>query len=177
MPELFRCRICGEVYFGKHPSHCPFCGAHEKFLIKMNVWKEENIGVEVGEKSLANLRAAQKLEYDNTRFYKACAQSKNPEIAGYFKYLSKIEAEHYSVFCKLAGDQKDPTIMDPSEDKGSDLANLEYGSEREAMAKDLYAKFAEEATETRVKEVFTEIGLVETDHLNLDHEEIDKIEG
>jgi rubrerythrin len=131
--------------------------------------------VELTEKSQENLKEAQGLEYYNTRFYRAAAKSDSPEISGYFKYLAKIESEHYSVFTKLLGAEKDPSILEPSEALGSDIENLHHGREREAMASALYKKFTAEATEPRVREVFASVSQIEADHLHLDEEELKKL--
>jgi len=174
-PQLLRCRICGDVYFGKHPSHCPYCGAHQKYLIPINAWNDENKGQIISEKDKSNLKVGQGLEFFNTRLYKSAAQSENQEISGYFKYLGRMESEHYGVFCKLLGEEKDPDINIPSGGKGSDLENLELSTEREAIAAKKYNQFANEAENARVKDFFTALVEIETDHLNLDHLEIDKL--
>lgn len=176
--ELFRCRICGEVYFGNHPSHCSYCGAHEEYLIPITDWIDENVGVKPNETEKKNLEITRDLEYENTRFYRAAAKAtKNEELVGYFKYLAKIENEHYSVACRLLGVEKDPAIFEPSEERGSDLANLEYSKEKEDHASKLYAEFIPQTENERLKTFFKALSAVEADHIELDNLEIEKMSG
>jgi len=176
--ELFRCRICGEVYFGSRPSHCPYCGAHEEYLIPITDWVDENKGVSPTDADKKNLETTKDLEYTNTRFYRAAAKAaKNTELAGYFKYLVKIENEHYNVACKLLGAEKDSSIFDPSEEQGSDLANLKYSRQKEDHASKLYAEFIPQTENGRLKIFFKALSDVEADHINLDDMEIEKMLG
>lgn len=177
MTGAFRCRICGEVYFGEHPSHCPHCGAHQRFMVKISVWKDENKKIDnLSEISRKNLLETRDLEYSATRFYKAASkETNNPEIGGFFKYLARTEKEHYEVVSKLLGLPIDPKINEPSEGKGSDLENLKESQNREEHVTELYAKFASEANEKRVKEVFEALSEIEADHIDLDKEEISKL--
>lgn len=176
MSELFRCRICGEVYFGKHPSHCPHCGAHEKYMIKISIWKEENLPLELSDISRKNLQETKELEFSATQFYRAAAkETKSPLIKGFFKYLARTEKEHYEVACKLLGDEISSAIDEASEGKGNDLENLKDSQAREKHVTALYRKFAEEAVEPRVKEIFSAIADVEADHIELDEKEIAKL--
>ncbi len=178
MPGVFRCRICGEVYFGKHPSHCPHCGAHERYMIKLSVWKNENVPLELSDLSRKNLEETRELELSATQFYRAAAkETSSEEIRGFFKYLARTEKEHYEVACKLLGAEISPAIDDPSEAFGSDMANLEESKKREEHAASLYAGFAEVSAEPRVKEVFSAISEVEADHIELDTQEINTVSG
>jgi rubrerythrin len=173
--ELQRCRFCGEVYYGEKPSHCPHCGASKKFMLPIGLWKEENRGVEISEKTREILRQAQALEFYNTRFYRAASATENAEISGYFKYLSKIEGEHYSVLTKLLGEEKNPEISGKEDSKGSDFKNLTHSEEREELASALYEEFTDQVSERRVKEIFLELTKIENDHLKLDKLELQKL--
>lgn len=174
--ELTRCRICGEVYFGKHPTHCPFCGAHGIYLIPLNDWVDENIGFELTDTEKTNLETTKELEYENTRFYRAAsAASKTESLRGYFKYLAKIENEHYNVAVKLLGGQKDPSIFEPSEEMGSDLKNLEHSKVKEEHASKLYETFVPSSENERLKTFFKALSEVESDHIELDNIEINSI--
>lgn len=177
MNELFRCRICGEVYFGKHPSHCPHCGAHDRFMVKAEVWKNENLPIsDLSEISKKNLKETKELEYNATRFYKAAAKETDSDlIKGFFKYLARTEKEHYEVACKLLGETIEDSINDPSKGKGSDEANILESKKMEDHVTNLYAKFAKEANEPRVKEIFNAISEVEADHIELDKKELEII--
>lgn len=173
---LYRCRICGEVYFGTHPSHCPFCGAHQGNLIPIAAWHDENEGTKVSDQDRHKLETTQKLEYDNTRLYRAAAaEASTPELSGYFKYLAKIENEHYNVVTKLLGTPKDGTIFEPSKGMGSDIDNLKKSEQLEDHASKLYANFAESTVEPRLKKVFQALSEVEADHIVLDEAELSKL--
>lgn len=174
--EITRCRICGEVYYGNHLSHCPYCGAHGVYLVQIAEWKDENAGVELTETERTNLETTRQLEYENTRFYRAAIKNaKTEEMAGYFKYLAKIENEHYNVAVKILGTQKDLSIFDPSEGMGSDIKNLEHSKEKEEHAAKLYETFIPNSNSERIKLFFKALSEIESDHVMLDEEEIKKI--
>jgi rubrerythrin len=174
---LFRCRICGEVYFGSHPSHCPYCGAHGIYMIAITDWKDENIGVDLSDISEKNLKTTLDLEFHASRLYRAAAgKSSSNEVKGFFKYLAKVEGEHYSVVCKLLGIEADKDIYGLGSDaKETDSENLAESKRLEVHATDLYRKFSEEAEEPRIKEFFKALADVEADHVKLDDEELLKI--
>lgn len=176
MQELFRCRICGEIYFGNHPSRCPHCGAHEKFMIKATAWKDENKKVEnVSDISKKNMEKTRELEHSATRFYKAAAKEANNDyIKGFFKYLARTEKEHYEIASKLLGLPVEDSINEASEGKSSDIENLKESQHREEKVTALYAKFAKEADEPRFKEVFSALSEIEADHIELDKDELKK---
>jgi len=177
MSELLRCKICGEVYFGKHPSHCPHCGAHAKYMIRIDDWKNENKPLEnLSEISRENLEKTRELEHSATQFYRAAAKETNDEkISGFFKYLARTEKEHYEVASKLLALPVEGSIDEASEGKGSDLENLKESQRREEYVTSLYERFAKEAAEPRVKEIFEAIAEVESDHIELDKEEIKEL--
>ncbi|OGF25997.1 hypothetical protein A2331_02075 [Candidatus Falkowbacteria bacterium RIFOXYB2_FULL_34_18] len=173
--RIFTCRICGEVYIGTEaPKTCPFCGVANKYLVLASVWKDENKDVKISEVSRKNLEEALELELSNTAFYKCLAQKlANTETSLMFKGLFKVEREHASVFRKLLGlleDQKvvEYCINDPEK-------AITESAEREEKAINFYAKALTEATEPRIKEVFTAIMNTEKDHLELDREMKNKI--
>jgi rubrerythrin len=171
--ELFRCRICGEVYFGKHPTHCPYCGAHALYLVPISEWTDENLGLELTVEEKANLKTTLDLEYENTRFYRAAAMvAKTDELKGFFKYLSKIENEHYNVAAKLLWAEKDSSIFEPSTEMGSDVANIKHSREKEEHASKLYATFIPESKNERLKTFFSALSEVEADHIDLDDKEL-----
>jgi rubrerythrin len=174
MLGLFRCKICGEVYFGKHPSHCPHCGAHEKYMIKMGAWRNENKPLEnLSEISKRNLEETRELEHGATQFYRAAAkETKDEKIEGFFKYLARTEKEHYEVASKLLGLPIEDSIDEASEGKGSDLENLKESQRKEEHVTGLYKRFASEAIEPRVREIFEAITEVESDHIGLDKDGI-----
>lgn len=84
--EVYRCRICGEVYIGEEkPRSCPFCGAHENYFVLAKEWKLIQ-NESLSDISKENLRKALELEIDNTNFYKAVSErSKNVYVSSMFK--------------------------------------------------------------------------------------------
>lgn len=166
--KLFRCLICGEAYMGSlKPTNCPFCGAPEEYLVIGKDWVDENLSIsELSEVSRANLTRALQLEVNNSAFYRdAMNKTKDTELQGLFKYLSKIEGEHASTLRKiLKGETPAPEAgKDTATDE--DRRNLELASEREANAKAFYEESARVAAEPRVKRVFEAISRIEGDHL------------
>ena len=168
--KLYRCRICGDTYLGSEaPSHCPFCGAHRELIVESRDFPPGINDVDLTETERADLEASVELETSNTRFYLAAAQRPgNDALRSYFKRLSKVEAEHCGVFCKLLRTDKPSDLMTPSESTGSWASDIEDSLARESRATGLYQTFAERATNERTREVFAAVGDVETDHIALD---------
>lgn len=167
----YRCLICGEAYAGsERPSHCPFCGAKGSYFVNAADWADENLGIgELSDISRRNLETTLQLEVNNAPFYRdAMLKTKDIELQGIFKYLSKVEAEHASVVRKILKCDM------PQPEKGKEVAtdddreNLRTAHERERVAAALYKKFAEEAMEPRVKKVFAALSEIESDHLDLE---------
>ncbi len=172
--EVFRCRFCGETHLGLGPiTNCPFCGAHEDYMVMIADWKEENKNVEVMDVSKKNLEIALDVEIGNASFYKVAAKNAgNDEAYGTFKRLSKVENEHAEVIAKLL-DVDLPDLKDV-DDMGSDMANFEESFKRESVAIKHYEKSETEAIEPRIKEVFNILVEIENDHLNLDKAKLGK---
>ena len=178
--KFYRCLICGDVYVGTElPTHCPFCGAPaEKYMVEARDWVDENREIQnLSDTSRRNLKAALQLEANNAPFYRdAYAKSGNIELQGIFKCLAKIEAEHASVIKKILKCEPPP----PQEGKGialeSDIENLKAAHKREVSATAFYKKAANEAEEPRVKKVFTALSEIETDHIKLEEQLINKYE-
>lgn len=101
--KFYRCQICGDPFMGTEPpSHCPFCGAHQEYLVSAAEWVDENTGLELSDISRANLEKAIQLEVNNKAFYAdASAKAGIVELQGIFKNLSKIEGEHASTIRKM----------------------------------------------------------------------------
>ena len=102
--NFYRCLICGDPYMGKErPSHCPFCGAKDEYLVPASEWVDENLTLgALSEVSRKNLEKALQLEVNNAPFYSdAMQRTKDIELQGIFKYLSKIEKEHSTVVKKI----------------------------------------------------------------------------
>lgn len=168
--KMVRCRICGETYLGyETPTNCPFCGAHAEYLRAPEDFSSAENDVQLTEVEREDLEAAIELELANTRFYLAMAARKDNEtLSSAYKRLARIESEHCGLFCKLAKLPKPTDLTEPAEELGSWLADIEESLRRENRASGLYAEFAARATSPRVKEVFTAIGAVERDHIDLD---------
>lgn len=166
--QLYRCQICGDPYLGEEkPRNCPFCGAHERYLVTQEDF-EDRIGKVEGltDVSRKNLEAALDLELGNAAFYKcASAKAETDDAKALFKALSKVESEHASVHAKALGIKK-PALPDV-DCSGKDLDNLKDSHDREDSAVHHYGKFLAEATEARVVEIFSSIIAIEMDHLEL----------
>ncbi len=168
--KVFRCRICGDPYIGSEaPKQCPFCGAAQRFFIEAKDWNPDEFNVSLSKISKKNLEAAIQLELDNAAFYD-CAKNAAEKIGdnyslAKFKALMKVEREHASAISKFL------KISQPELEKkacnANSKANTKEGWEREGRAIKSYAKFRDEATETRLKEFFNALVEIETDHLDL----------
>ena len=178
--KVFRCRICGDPYIGTEaPTRCPFCGAQQQYFVEANDWNPDEFNVTLSEVSHRNLEAALKLELDNAAFYD-CAKNAAEKAVDYysfakFKALMKVEREHASAISKFL------KISQPELEKlvcsANAQANTKEGWERENRAIKAYAKFRNEATETRLKEFFGALVEIETDHLDLHAKKLQQLKG
>jgi rubrerythrin len=168
--KMFRCRICGETYLGhKEPGDCPFCGAHVEFFVAPEAYDAAINNIEPTEAERADLESSIELERANTRFYLGMTERKdNDTLRSAYKRLAKVEAEHCSVFCKLAGVAKPADLMTPGETTGSWASDIAESLTRETRATALYAGFAARATSPRLREVWEAVAVVEKDHVTLD---------
>lgn len=168
--KLHRCRICGETYLGYDtPSNCPFCGAHAPYFVATEDFPEDVNDIQLTEVERADLETSIEIETSNTRFYLAMAARKdNPKLSSAYKRLAKIEAEHCSVFCKLAKVPKPAGLLEAGEELGSWLDDIDESLRRETRASALYAEFAGRATSLRLVEIFGAVSEVEADHIALD---------
>lgn len=176
--KFYRCLICGDPYMGSEkPSHCPFCGAHQEHMVAAAEWVNENDAMgELSDKSRANLEQALQLEVNNKAFY-ADASAKsgdNLEMQGIFKNLSKIEGEHASTIKKMLKVEPPAPEDDRKTASESIHDNLEAARERERFASSFYAQSAGEAAEERVQKVFTALSQIESDHIDLETDLLDR---
>ena len=175
--KFYRCRICGEVYMGTaRPSNCPHCGAKSKYLVDAAEWTDENVGVELTGLSRSNLEKALQLEVNNAPFYRdAASKAKTGELQAIFKALGKIEAEHASAIRKLIGGEFPHPSVDAEKATDDDVENLRLAHSREKFAATFYALSAAHAVEPRVKVVFHALSEIESDHINLEEDVMDRV--
>jgi len=168
--RMYRCRICGETYLGYDaPENCPFCGAHVEFMRMPEEYPPAINEIQITEMERADLESSIELELSNTRFYLGMAERKdNDTLRSTYKRLARIEAEHCSVFCKLAKVAKPAELATPGETTGAWATDIQESLARENRATALYATFAERATDPRLKEVWAAVSDVEADHITLD---------
>ncbi len=168
--KMYRCRICGETYLGyEEPGNCPFCGAHVEFFVAPEQYDAAINRVDLTETERGDLDSSIELEHANTRFYLGMAERKdNDTLRSAYKRLAKVEAEHCSLFCKLAGVPKPADLLVPGETTGSWAGDIAESAARENRATALYASFAARATSPRLREVWEAVSAVEADHITLD---------
>jgi rubrerythrin len=167
---MYRCRICGETDLGAdRPSHCPVCGAHAELMMAPEDYPEGLNDVQPTETERADLETSIELERSNTRFYLAmAARHDNSTLASAYKRLAKVEAEHCSLFCKLAKVPKPADLLEPGDDLGSWTLDIDDSLRRENRASTLYGEFAGRATSPRLTEVWVAVAIIESDHIELD---------
>ena len=171
--RIFRCIICGDPYIGfERPSNCPFCGAHEQYMVHSVDWQDKN-RVDLTEVSRNNLEASLKLEIGNAKFYLCISKSHmSTEIKALFKALSKVESEHASTICKILRIKKPAIEFSKDLCTGmSDSDVLEEADRRENRAVALYTEFLKHSTEPRVMELFTALIEIESDHIDVINKE------
>jgi rubrerythrin len=122
-----------------------------------------------------DLRAALQLELDNASFYecaKNAAEKAGDEYSiAKFKALMKVEREHASAITKFLKISM-PELERLHECSADSQVNTKEGFEREDRAIKAYAKFRNEAVESRLKEFFGALVEIETDHLDLHAENL-----
>ena len=162
------CNICGDPYIGEDkPTHCPFCGAPSKH-IKLGTEYQEPVIENLTETSRNNILEAIKLEVANSQFYFcASTKAKTLELKKRFKALGKVEAEHASLLAKMINAQKASIDRNTTECPAEESVQIKEAHAREVGAVEHYKKFAEQATEPRVKEVFNVLVEIETTHIEL----------
>ncbi|MCX5889227.1 MAG: ferritin-like domain-containing protein [Deltaproteobacteria bacterium] len=167
--KLFRCRICGDPYLGSEPpSFCPFCGAPQKYLVPAAAYVDRNTVPNLSARSRANLEKALDLEVSNAAFYMCASDcAPDPLSKAMFKALWRTEAEHASLICKILKVPKPEIKPDVKACLKDPKANFAAAQEHEQSAVIFYGQSAQEATEDRIKEVFTALTEVETYHIAL----------
>ena len=168
--NFYRCRICGETFLGTEaPNRCPFCGAAADLFVLTTDFPENINDIQVTELERADIETAIELERGNARFYRALGlQKDNPKLASAYKRLANVEAEHCSLFCKLAGVAKPADLMEPGFAPADWCANIADSLAREQKASAFYAEAATRATSPRIVEVLAAVSAVERDHIVLD---------
>jgi len=176
--KLFRCLVCGDPYVGEEPpQNCPFCGAPRNYIVPAEKYNVQELVQNISQKSRENVEAAIQLEKSNAEFYN-CA--KNCEADHYgkqlFRALAKVEAEHAALLSKAIGKDAPEIDKDCKAGKclGSYRLNLEEAHRREDNAIKHYSQFLAEATEPRLKQVFKALVEIETTHLEIEQEQLDR---
>lgn len=168
---LFRCKICGDPYLGSaKPTNCPFCGAAAKYFILAKDWVEPK--VKLSQESAADLVKAIELEIDNTEFYKCAARLKEsgPIASHLFRALAKHESEHISTIQKILKLPNLPSPFNPGFCHTNLDDNFREAHMRESRAIKFYGQAAQRTTDSRIKEVFTALVEIESEHLKLSDE-------
>jgi rubrerythrin len=168
--EFYRCRICGETYLGtKAPSRCPFCGVADDYFVLTTLYIENGAVPVLSDTERTDLLHAIDMERGNARFYRAMSLHRdNPKLASAFKRLANIEAEHCSIFSKLAGVPKPDDLLEPADSSAAWRDNVKESLARELRASTFYAEAAGRARNPRFAEILLAIGAVERDHIELD---------
>ena len=162
----FRCLICGETYIGREaPDRCPFCGVAGRYLQDA----AEYVGysaVEMCEQTQQFVRKAMEVEASNVAFYTAASRkAKSPVIAALFKRIGKHELEHLDLLARHLG--ADVPEIKPEDCSDDDVANMSKGHDREDRAVKMYAQFAADSPEPRLREVFRAIAGIEQEHCKM----------
>jgi len=173
---VWRCRICAEPYIGyERPTNCPFCGAHQEWIIPAEQWKFSD-DIDISPASRKNLEEALKIEISNAAFYLCVSRiSKDPFIRGMFKILSNIEKEHAHLHARLLEAPKPDIDFDSGLCAGMDKNSVEESLQREIKATAHYGKFLGEAKEPRLKEIFKALVEIEGDHIALDRSVLERL--
>lgn len=165
--NIYRCRICGDVIITKTlGSHCYFCGAPDKYIVPTTEWHDENKDLILTDISKENLTKALDLELHANVFYQCVAGiEKDIEIQSIFKGFAKVELEHASLISKILKISKEDFQKYHDKCNENSTEMLKEAQTREDNAIKEYVKGLNEATEQRVKDVFTSLIVAERGHL------------
>jgi hypothetical protein len=168
--NFYRCRICGETYLGTEPpGRCPFCGVPAEYFVLTGDFDENINAIDPTPAERDDLATAIELERGNARFYRALGAHRDDlKLASAYKRLASVEAEHCSVFSKLAGVAKPADLLEPADAPADWCANIADSLAREQRASAFYAEASARATTPRVVEVLAAVSAVEADHIVLD---------
>lgn len=164
MINIFRCRICGEIYLRfKKPSHCPWCLAPGNYIVLIEEWDlpEYDLSpIELGAVSREHLIRVRNMKLDNAQFYRAAAKnSRTRRVICLFKKLSKIEYEHVEIICKTLG--LDKPKLEEVETSLDDTENINDARRRQIRALNYYSQVVKEVLEPRVQELFYAFTIIE----------------
>jgi rubrerythrin/rubredoxin len=166
MVMLWKCEICGDGYVGEVvPKNCPFCGAHQE-NIKDAKEAIANFDVELSDQDKEYAKKAYAIERSNAGFYR-CASEKteNKILKLLFKTLSKIEAEHASIWRKILKDSSTTDMYETCLVQAE--GNLQKAYEREESAHKFYKEAFDNCENQRVKQIFKNIMEIENDHMKV----------
>ena len=137
-------------------------------MVPAEAYVDRNNVPNLSSRSRENLEKALDLEVKNASFY-MCASNCAPDplSQAMFKALARTEAEHASLICKILKVPKPEIKPDEKACLKDPKANFGAAHEREQRAVAFYGQAAKEATEDRVKEVFSALTAVEPYHIAL----------
>ncbi|MBS3762800.1 MAG: ferritin-like domain-containing protein [Planctomycetes bacterium] len=161
-----RCLICGETYLGSEtPDRCPYCGVEGRFIAEAAEYVDYD-GMELSETSQEFIREAIQIEMSNVAFYKSAAdQAQSKVVRAIFKRVGKHEGEHLELLADHLG-VEEPDI-EPESCTDDDILNMKQSHDREDRAVKMYMRFAAEAPEPRIKQIFSAIAGIEQEHYKL----------
>jgi rubrerythrin len=162
------CMICGEVTLAaERPSDCPFCGSAGEFLVIDMPPEHDVVPSELRPVEMEMLETSIRMEIADRDKYLALSQKADTVLArATWKRLSRIEAEHATVFAELGrkGAMPQPGRVEAIGTPDDEIAKAQRG---EAAASADYAEFAARAAHPRLKMVWTALAAVEAGHYSL----------
>ncbi|BCR06034.1 hypothetical protein DESUT3_31030 [Desulfuromonas versatilis] len=166
--NVYRCRICGDASMeSEKPTHCPFCGAHQKHTTEAAEFVPLGTG-ELAKKSRENLLRALELQTGNSAFYRGASKvADTPQGKALFSALARIAAVHAEITCRILGAARPEELYETGACSPSHKENLAECHKRKERALHLYRRFLDEATEERVRQVLEAFIEIEADHLAL----------
>lgn len=167
----WKCTICQHV-FDELPDSCPICGAGPNQFVEMAKTGDES-QAKLAEIDIKNAQKALEVEVSNSTFYYCAAEKSDHDLERkLFLALGDVEYQHAIIWQKIL----DLPEMPEANDKcvSSSLENLKESHQREDTAIKFYAEAAESSQNARLKMLFKALVEIETDHLDMSQELIDK---
>jgi rubrerythrin len=131
--------------------------------------------LQISDKDKTFAQKALEVEVSNSTFY-FCAAEKSDRLTErvLFRALAEVEKEHAIIWQKVLNLERLPAGEETCEI--ASVHNLKESHRREDMAIGFYREAAENSENSVIKMIFTALIEIETDHLDISQERIEKME-
>lgn len=164
--NIYRCQLClSPSLLASRPGQCFFCGAPEKWVVPAADFETVAVG-ELSEESRHSLGSSLEIEVEDCRFFRAASQvADSAEGKAFFEALTRIEACHATVVCRILGIDEPPELHEIGDCAPVHGDNLAEARKRQERSLRRYRRLLEEGPGERVEQVLQGFIEVKTAHL------------